>query len=89
MITDSRKLTDEKFKSWLKCRQHEGDFDVKPMGLGSCEVLGAPPGGSDVRPGLGTAVPDPRPPVILALELRQEPTTFCREDLQVPHPFRF
>lgn len=89
MITDSRKLSDEKLKSWLKCRQHEGDFDVKPMGLGSCEVLRAPPGGFDVHPGLGTAVPDPRLPAILALEGHQEPTTFCREDPQVSHPFGF
>ena len=62
---------------------------MKPMGLGSCEVLRAPPGGSDMHPGLGTAVPDPRSPAILALEGHQEPATFCREDPQVPHPFGF
>ena len=56
---------------------------MKAMGLGSCEVLEVPRGGSDVHPGLGAAVPDPRSPVILALQRHQEPATFCREDIQV------
>ena len=56
---------------------------MKPMGLGSREVQKAPRGGSDVHPGLGAAVADPRSPVILALQCHQEPATFCREDLQV------